>query len=90
MCLGNRTPITVSTNYRLADAKAGTRLIDGPPGDHAEEFVQEIQPPIRLIIFGDFFDAEAVAHLGDYLGGKWNWSLMLTNFRSGIRARPAW
>ena len=33
-----------------------------------EEFVQEIQPPIRLIIFGDYFDAEAVAHSGRLLG----------------------
>ena len=66
--LGNRTPITVSTNYRLDDAVAGTRLIIAPLANHREEFVQQIQPPIRLIIFGDFFDAEAVAHLGGYLG----------------------
>ena len=32
-----------------------------PLANHREEFVQQIQPPIRLIIFGDFFDAEAVA-----------------------------
>jgi xanthine dehydrogenase accessory factor len=62
--LGNRTPIKVSTNYRLADAVPGTRLIDVPLADHAEEFVQEIQPPIRLIIFGDYFDVKAVAYLG--------------------------
>jgi xanthine dehydrogenase accessory factor len=66
--LGNRTPITVSTNYVLAGAAAGTRVIDGPLEDDAEEFVQQIQPPIRLIIFGDYFDVEAVAHLGGYLG----------------------
>jgi len=66
--LGNRTPITVSTNYRSADTVAGTRLVDVPLSNHAEEFVQEIQPPIRLIIFGDYYDAEAVAYLGGYLG----------------------
>jgi len=66
--LGDRTPITVSTDYRLAGETAGTRVIDVPLADHPEEFVQEIQPPIRMIIFGDYFDAEAVAHLGDYLG----------------------
>jgi xanthine dehydrogenase accessory factor len=65
---GNRTPIMVSTNYRLADPAAGTRLIEGPWAGHPEEFFQEIQPPIRLIIFGDYFDAEAVAYLGGYLG----------------------
>jgi xanthine dehydrogenase accessory factor len=66
--LSNRTPVTVSTNYGLCDTVAGTRLIDVQLADHAEEFVQEIQPPIRLIIFGDYFDVEAVAYLGDYLG----------------------
>jgi xanthine dehydrogenase accessory factor len=66
--LGNRLPVTVSTNYRLADTVAGTRLIDGPFADHAEEFIQELEPPIRLIVFGDYFDADAVAHLGGYLG----------------------
>ena len=67
--LGNRTPITVSTNYRLDDASCGdpaNRIASS--ANHREEFVQQIQPPIRLIIFGDFFDAEAVAHLGGYLG----------------------
>jgi xanthine dehydrogenase accessory factor len=66
--LGDRTPITVSTNYRSGDGVACTRLIDVSLTDQDEEFVEEIQPPIRLIIFGDFFDAEAVAHLGGYLG----------------------
>ncbi|MBV9105654.1 MAG: XdhC family protein [Verrucomicrobia bacterium] len=66
--LADRIPITVSTNYRLADPGAGTRIIDLPLADHAEEFVQEIEPPVRLIIFGDYFDAEAVAYLGRYLG----------------------
>jgi xanthine dehydrogenase accessory factor len=66
--LDYRNPITVSTNYRLADVVAGTRLIDVSLGDRAEEFVQRIQAPIRLIIFGDYFDVEAVAYLGGYLG----------------------
>jgi xanthine dehydrogenase accessory factor len=66
--LGHRTPINVSTNYRLTDANAGTQLIKVPFADHPEEFLQEIQPPVRLIIFGDYFDAESVAYLGGYLG----------------------
>jgi xanthine dehydrogenase accessory factor len=64
----DRTPITVLTDYRLTGPKAGTRLVEGPWGDHPDQFVQEIQPPIRLNIFGDYLDAEAVAHLGGYLG----------------------
>jgi xanthine dehydrogenase accessory factor len=66
--LGDRTPITISTNYRSGDGTACTRLIDVLPEDQHDEFVEKIQPPIRLIIFGDFLDAEAVAHLGGYLG----------------------
>jgi xanthine dehydrogenase accessory factor len=66
--LANRTPITVSTNYRLADAGAGTWVVDVPFTEHAEQFVQEVPPPVRLIIFGDYFDAESVAYLGSYLG----------------------
>jgi xanthine dehydrogenase accessory factor len=66
--LGNRMPMFVSTNYRLADSRAGTQLVDVPSPDQAEEFIQEIQPPVRLIIVGDFFDAESVAYLGGYLG----------------------
>jgi xanthine dehydrogenase accessory factor len=65
--LSNRRPIKVSTDYRLAEAP-GTKLLDRLVPDHAEKFVQAIQPPIRLIIFGEYFDAEAVAHLGGYLG----------------------
>jgi xanthine dehydrogenase accessory factor len=64
----DRTPITVLTDYRLTGPKAGTRLAEGRVGNHPDQFVQEIQPPIRLIIFGDYLDAEAVAHLGGYLG----------------------
>jgi xanthine dehydrogenase accessory factor len=66
--LVNRTPIIVSTNYQLADLEAGTRLCEIPLTEQAEEFVQEIPAPVRLIIFGDFFDAESVAYLGRYLG----------------------
>jgi xanthine dehydrogenase accessory factor len=66
--LSDRTPINVSTNYRLADPDAGTRSVEEPFADQPEEFVQEIQPPVRLIIFGDYFDAESVAYLGGYLG----------------------
>jgi xanthine/CO dehydrogenase XdhC/CoxF family maturation factor len=66
--LSHRKPVTVSTSYRLVDPEAGTRFIRIPVIEHPEEFVQEIQAPVRLIIFGDFFDAESVAYLGGYLG----------------------
>jgi xanthine dehydrogenase accessory factor len=66
--LVNRAPIIVSTNYQLTDTEAGTRVCEIPLTEHAEEFVQEVPAPVRLIIFGDFFDAESVAYLGRYLG----------------------
>src|SRR5580693_2120640 len=64
----DRLAIMVSTDYRLNGAAGGTRLLDGPLAYHAEEYRQEIQPPIRLIIFGEYSDAEPVAHMGGYLG----------------------
>ncbi|MBV8142908.1 MAG: XdhC family protein, partial [Verrucomicrobia bacterium] len=66
--LTDRKPITVSTNYRSGGPGAGTRVIQLPLPDQGEEFVQRVEPPIRLIIFGDYLDAEAVAYLGGYLG----------------------
>jgi xanthine dehydrogenase accessory factor len=66
--LSDRVPIKVATNYQVADPEAGTRPMEIFLGEQAEEFVQEIEPPIRLVIFGDYFDAESVAHLGGYLG----------------------
>ena len=78
----DRTPITVLTDYRLTGPKAGTRLAESPAREHPEVFVQEIQPPIRLIIFGDYLDAEAVAHLG----GDSGWQV---EFVADAHALPA-
>ncbi len=64
----NRTAITVATDFRSNDGAAGTRLVEIPLVAHAEQLVELIKPPVRLIIFGDYFDAEPVAHLGSYLG----------------------
>jgi xanthine dehydrogenase accessory factor len=66
--LNERRPIVVATNYRSLEALAGTRLVNGQDFDPEEEFVQEIKPPVRLLIFGDQFDVEPLAHLGGYLG----------------------
>jgi xanthine dehydrogenase accessory factor len=63
-----RKSLLVSTNYRLTGAAPGTRITDFVVSDHGEEFFQEIPPPVRLIIFGDYFDVEAVSHLGNFLG----------------------
>jgi xanthine dehydrogenase accessory factor len=63
-----RKPLLVSTNYRLTDTAPGTRITDFVVGSRREEFFQEIPPPVRLIIFGDYFDVEAVSHLGNFLG----------------------
>src|ERR1700758_3897921 len=49
-----RLAIMVSTDYRLNGTAGGTRLLDGPLAHHAEEYREQIQPPIRLIIFGEY------------------------------------
>jgi xanthine dehydrogenase accessory factor len=67
--IAERKTILVSTNYCLTDgAGPGTRLTDIWTAHHGEEFIQEMPPPIRLVIFGDYFDAESVSDLGNYLG----------------------
>jgi len=66
--MDKRAAITVATDFRLDDGVAGTRVVEVPLVAHSDQLVEQIEPPIRLIIFGDYFDAEPVAHLGGYLG----------------------
>jgi xanthine dehydrogenase accessory factor len=66
--LGDREPFLVATNYRLTDSEPGTGLTDKRENDHEEEFLEEILPPVRLIVFGEHADAEAVLHLSKFLG----------------------
>jgi xanthine dehydrogenase accessory factor len=66
--LNERRPIVVATNYRSVGGFAGTRLVNGQDIDPEKEFGQEIKPPVRLIVFGDQFDVEPLAHLSGYLG----------------------
>ena len=64
----DREPFRVTTNYRLTDLEVGTRLTDQWKPEHDEEFLEEMQPPVRLIVFGDYSDAKAVSHLAKFLG----------------------
>jgi xanthine dehydrogenase accessory factor len=66
--IDDREPVLVTTNYRLTDSAPGTRLTDNWGTEHDEEFFEEMQPPIRLIVFGDYSDAAAVSDLSKFLG----------------------
>ncbi len=66
--IGDREPFLVTTNYRLTDQEPGTKLADRWESDHDEEIVEEMQPPVRLIVFGDYADSEAVSHVSKFLG----------------------
>jgi len=66
--LDERRSIVVATNHRSLGPGAGTRLVNGQNLDPEEAFVQEIKPPVRLVVFGDQFDVEPLAQLGSYLG----------------------
>ncbi|HYY29232.1 MAG TPA: XdhC family protein [Chthoniobacterales bacterium] len=64
----DRKPLLVKTNYRLTDPDPGTRLAESWETDNPDAFIEQIQPPIRLILFGDYADAEAVAQIAKFLG----------------------
>jgi xanthine dehydrogenase accessory factor len=66
--IDDRKPFLVMTNYRLTDSEPGTRLTDNWESEHDEEFLEEMQPPVRLIVFGDYADADAVSHVSKFLG----------------------
>jgi xanthine dehydrogenase accessory factor len=72
--IDDREPVLVVTNYRLTDSAPGTRLTDDWATEHDEEYLEEMQPPVRLIVFGDYPDAEAVSHVSKFLG----WQVMFT------------
>jgi xanthine dehydrogenase accessory factor len=71
----NRKPITVATRFRTEKLGLGTRLVDDPGATCFDDFVEIIQPPIRLVIFGEKFDTEPLANLGVYLG----WQVTVEN-----------
>jgi xanthine dehydrogenase accessory factor len=71
----DRKPLLVKTNYRLTDPDSGTRLVESWETDSPEAFIEEIQPPIRLMLFGDYADAEAVAQIAKFLGWQVEFAL---------------
>jgi xanthine dehydrogenase accessory factor len=78
-----RKPLLVKTNYRLTDPDPGTRPAGSWETDNPEAFIEEIQPPIRLTLFGDYADAEAVAHIARFLGWQVEFALDAALLRSG-------
>ena len=72
---GDRKSLLVKTNCRLTDPDSGTSLAESWETDNPEAFIQEIQPPIRLMLFGDYADAEAVAQIAKFLGWQVEFAL---------------
>jgi xanthine dehydrogenase accessory factor len=66
--IDDREPFLATTNYRLTDSEPGTRLAERWESEHDQEFLEEMQPPVRLILVGDYADAEAVSHVSKFLG----------------------
>jgi xanthine dehydrogenase accessory factor len=73
--IDDRKPILVRTNYRLTDSTPGTVLAGTSETELGEVFLEQIQPPIRLILFGDYSDAEAVAQIARLLGWQVEFAL---------------
>jgi xanthine/CO dehydrogenase XdhC/CoxF family maturation factor len=73
--IDDRKPILVRANYRLTDAVPGTVLGERSETEHEEMFLEQIRPPFRLILFGDYSDAEAVAQIAGLLGWQVEFAL---------------
>ena len=68
--LGNRRSCRAVTVFAGAAGEMGTRIL--PPGEKepAGAFVQEIQPPIQLLIFGDGPDSTPLRSFAEILGWR--------------------
>ena len=65
-----RAAILVATKYDDGGDPNGTYVVDDPTQSAArpKEFLQLIEPPIRLLLFGDHFDVQPLSELAGFLG----------------------
>jgi xanthine dehydrogenase accessory factor len=73
-----RAPILVATGYDVVNGMTGTRILEGglqsaPPSTvnsapKPKEFLQLIEPPVRLLLFGEHFDVYPIQELASFLG----------------------
>lgn len=68
--LGNRRSCRALTVFAGAAGELGTRILSLGENEPAGAFVQEIQPPIQLLIFGDGPDSTPLRSFAEILGWR--------------------
>jgi xanthine dehydrogenase accessory factor len=76
--VNERAPILAATGYDVVSGMTGTRILEGglqsaPPSTansapKPKEFLQLIEPPVRLLLFGEHFDVYPIQELASFLG----------------------
>jgi len=77
--VNERAPILAATSYDVVNGMTGTRILEGgiqsaPPynansaATKPREFLQLIEPPVRLLLFGEHFDVQPIHELASFLG----------------------
>jgi xanthine dehydrogenase accessory factor len=73
--VNERVSILVATNYDVVNGMTGTRVLEKASPSNVKsavaepkEFLQLIEPPVRLLLFGEHFDVHPIQELASFLG----------------------
>ena len=73
--VNERASILVATNYDVVNGMTGTRVLDEASSSNVKsavaepkKFLQLIEPPVRLLLFGEHFDVHPIQELASFLG----------------------
>jgi xanthine/CO dehydrogenase XdhC/CoxF family maturation factor len=73
--VNERASILVATNYDVVNGMTGTRVLDEASSStvksavtEPKKFLQLIEPPVRLLLFGEHFDVHPIQELASFLG----------------------
>ena len=73
--VSERVSILVATNYDVVNGITGTRVLDEASSSNVKsavaepkKFLQLIEPPVRLLLFGAHFDVHPIQELASFLG----------------------
>jgi xanthine/CO dehydrogenase XdhC/CoxF family maturation factor len=73
--VNERASILVATNYDVVSGMTGTRVLDQASSSNVKsvvadpkKFLQLIEPPVRLLLFGEHFDVHPIQELASFLG----------------------
>lgn len=85
--VNERASILVATNYDVVRGMTGTRVLDEAPSSNVKsavaepkKFLQLIEPPVRLLLFGEHFDVRPIQELASFLG----WEVEIWSDLQGI------